>query len=78
MNRKLTAIIEREDDGYVTLCPEVDVVSQGETVADARDSLKEALTLTSARSPRVDEPEQDRAESDPRGRTGVATTRTEE
>ena len=22
MNRKLTAIIEREDDGYVALCPE--------------------------------------------------------
>ena len=29
----------------MALCPEVDVVSQGETVADARDNLKEALTL---------------------------------
>ena len=45
MNRKLTAIIEREDDGYVALCPEVDVVSQGDTVAEARDNLEEALTL---------------------------------
>ena len=45
MNRKLTAIIEREDDGYVALCPEVDVVSQGDTVAEARDNLAEALTL---------------------------------
>lgn len=45
MNRKLTAIIEREGDGYVALCPEVDVASQGGTVAEARDNLAEALTL---------------------------------
>ena len=45
MNRKLTAIIEREGDGYVSLCPEVDVASQGGTVAEARDNLAEALTL---------------------------------
>ena len=45
MNRKLTAIIEREGDGYVALCPEVDVASQGHTVAEARDNLAEALTL---------------------------------
>ena len=45
MTRKLTAIIEREGDGYVALCPEVDVVSQGDTVAEARDNLEEALTL---------------------------------
>ncbi|MDE0718338.1 MAG: type II toxin-antitoxin system HicB family antitoxin [Rhodospirillaceae bacterium] len=45
MNRRLTAIVEREGDGYVALCPEVDVASQGGTVADARDNLAEALTL---------------------------------
>ncbi len=45
MNRTLTAIIEREGDGYVAHCPEVDVVSQGDTVAEARDNLEEALTL---------------------------------
>ena len=45
MTRTLTAIIEREGDGYVALCPEVDVVSQGDTVAEARDNLEEALTL---------------------------------
>ncbi len=45
MTRKLTAIIEREDDGYVALCPEVDVVSQGDTVSEARHNLEEALTL---------------------------------
>ena len=45
MNKLLTAIIEREDDGFVALCPEVDVVSQGNTVAEARNNLKEALEL---------------------------------
>lgn len=45
MTRKLTAIIEREGDGYVALCPEVDVVSQGDSVAEARDNLEEALAL---------------------------------
>lgn len=43
MTRQLTAIIEREGDGYVALCPEVDVASQGETVDEARANLKEAL-----------------------------------
>jgi predicted RNase H-like HicB family nuclease len=41
----LTAIIEREDDGYVSLCPELDVASQGDTVEEARHNLKEALEL---------------------------------
>lgn len=45
MTRHLTAIIEREDDGYVALCPEVDIASQGDTVAEARDNLEEALEL---------------------------------
>ncbi|MYG62089.1 MAG: type II toxin-antitoxin system HicB family antitoxin [Acidimicrobiales bacterium] len=45
MNRLLTAIVERDGDGYVALCPEVDVASQAETVAEARESLTEALAL---------------------------------
>ena len=45
MNRRLTAVVEREGDGYFALCPEVDVASQGATVAEARDNLIEALTL---------------------------------
>ena len=45
MVKQLTAIIEKEDDGYVALCPEVDVVSQGDTVGEARENLKEALEL---------------------------------
>ncbi len=42
---KLTAIIEREDDGYVSKCPELGIASQGDSVEDARENLKEALEL---------------------------------
>ena len=45
MSKELTAIIESEGDGYVALCPEVDVASQGETVTEARANLQEALEL---------------------------------
>ena len=43
--RQLTAIIEREGDGYVSLCPELDLASQGDTVEKARQNLVEALEL---------------------------------
>ena len=43
--RQLTAIIEREDDAYVALCPELDIASQGATVETARTNLIEALEL---------------------------------
>jgi len=43
--RQFTAIIEREDDSYVALCPELDIASQGATVEDARLNLKEAIEL---------------------------------
>lgn len=41
----MTAIIERERDGYVSLCPELDIASQGDTVESARQNLREALEL---------------------------------
>lgn len=41
--QQLTAIIEREGDGYVALCPELDIASQGDTVEEARLNLIEAL-----------------------------------
>src|SRR5258708_4187248 len=34
--RRLTAIIERDDEAYVALCPELDIASQGDTVESAR------------------------------------------
>jgi predicted RNase H-like HicB family nuclease len=43
--RQLTAIIGREDDAYVALCPELDIASQGATVEAARQNLIEALEL---------------------------------
>jgi predicted RNase H-like HicB family nuclease len=45
MKRRLTAIIQREDDGFVALCPELDVASQGASVEQARQNLTEALML---------------------------------
>jgi predicted RNase H-like HicB family nuclease len=42
---QLTAVIEREDDWFVATCPEVDVVSQGKTIEDARANLLEAVEL---------------------------------
>lgn len=45
MNKLMTAIIEREGDGYVSFCPELDIVSQGDTVQEARENLREALEL---------------------------------
>ena len=43
--RHLTAIIEREGDGFVALCPELDVASQGGTLTEAKDNLVEAIEL---------------------------------
>ena len=43
--RQLTAIIEREDDSYVALCPELDIASQGETVDETLTNLHEAIEL---------------------------------
>ena len=40
-----TAIIEREGDGYVSLCPELDIASQGDNLEEARQNLIEALEL---------------------------------
>ena len=45
MIRQMTAIIEREGDFYVALCPELDIASQGESVSEARANLKEAIEL---------------------------------
>ena len=47
MNKKieLTAVIEKEDNVYISLCPELDIASQGETPEDAKSNLIEALEL---------------------------------
>ncbi len=43
--RSFTAAIWREDDGFVALCPELDVASQGNTLEEARANLREAVEL---------------------------------
>ena len=43
--RRLTAVIEREGNGYVALCPELDVASQGDTVEESQHNLQEAVQL---------------------------------
>ena len=44
-SHRLTGLIEREGSGYVSLCPELDVASQGDTVDEARQNLIEAVEL---------------------------------
>ena len=41
----MIAIIEREEDGCIALCPELDIASQGALMEEARANLVEALTL---------------------------------
>ncbi len=43
--QQFTALIEREESGYVSLCPELDIASQGDTVEEARNNLIEAIEL---------------------------------
>ena len=45
MSKRWTAVIHREADGFVALCPELDIASQGDTIEAARDNLREALEL---------------------------------
>ena len=43
--QNFTAIIEKEDNEFVSLCPELDIASQGSTVEEAKANLKEAIEL---------------------------------
>ena len=45
MTERLTAMIEREGDGNVSLSPELDIASQGDTMESARQNVREALEL---------------------------------
>jgi len=45
MKRQLAAIIERDGTAYVSLCPELDIASQGSTIEEGRDNLQEAVEL---------------------------------
>ena len=43
--RNFTAIIEKEVDVYVALCPELDIASQGNSIEEAKSNLHEAIEL---------------------------------
>ena len=43
VTHSLTCVIASEGDGFVSLCPELDVASQGDTVPQARANLVEAV-----------------------------------
>lgn len=44
-NQKFTAVLHKEDDWYVSLCPELDIASQGPSIEEAVSNLKEAVEL---------------------------------
>ena len=69
MKQRLTAVIEREGDGYVALCPELDVASQGDTIELARRNLQEAVELFLESA--------DRSEIERRGHSEIFVTRIE-
>lgn len=41
----VTCKITKENDIYVAICPELDVASQGKTVEEANDNVKDAILL---------------------------------
>ncbi|MDI6799491.1 MAG: type II toxin-antitoxin system HicB family antitoxin [Actinomycetota bacterium] len=43
--KTLTAVLHREEDLYIVECPEIGTVSQGRTIEEALDNLKEATEL---------------------------------
>jgi len=43
--KQLTCIIEREGDSYISLCPQIDIASQGNSIEEARKNLVEAIEL---------------------------------
>jgi len=45
MFKNFTALIQREDDMYVSFCTELDIASQGSTVQEARENLREAIEM---------------------------------
>jgi predicted RNase H-like HicB family nuclease len=45
MKRTLTAVVHKEGDYYVADCPEVGTVSQGTTIEEAINNLREATEL---------------------------------
>lgn len=41
----LTVVVRKESGRYSSWCPELDIASQGDTIEEARENLKEAVEL---------------------------------
>ena len=54
--RTYTAVLRREEDLYVSECPEVGTVSQGYTVEEVIANLREATELYLEEFPRLQAP----------------------
>jgi len=42
---QFSSVITKEENLFVANCPELDIASQGETIEDALNNLKEAIEL---------------------------------
>ncbi|HII93012.1 MAG TPA: type II toxin-antitoxin system HicB family antitoxin [Methanosarcina sp.] len=42
---RFSAVVQKEGKWYVSWCPELDIASQGETIEEAIENLKEAIEL---------------------------------
>jgi len=62
MAKEFTAILHQEDETYIAHCPEIDIVSQGESIEEAKENLKEAIELFMEHAP--DEEKKRRIHSD--------------
>ena len=45
MVMRLTAVIHKEENSFVAMCPEIGTTSQGDTIDEALTNLKEATEL---------------------------------
>ncbi|MCF6284254.1 MAG: type II toxin-antitoxin system HicB family antitoxin [Candidatus Hydrogenedentes bacterium] len=54
--RTFTAVLHKEEDIYVAECPEVGTVSQGASIEEAVDNLREATEAYGAEFPMADTP----------------------
>ena len=45
MRKTLTAVITKEGNGFVSLCPKIDAASQGSSIERAKDNLRKAVEL---------------------------------
>lgn len=44
MMQQFTGIVTRDEDWYISLCPELDIASQGQSIEEARFNLAEATS----------------------------------